>query len=99
MQPRLMSVVNRQGVKDTRLDGEVAPEFSTYRVFPPYKETKARLAQYPLKLRQTASRPINTQTALRWLNGSKKRSRLQENDLGIEARSSRVVGGLRRRKD
>jgi hypothetical protein len=30
-----MSVVNRQGVKDTRLEGEVAPEFSTNIVFPP----------------------------------------------------------------
>ncbi len=37
MQPRVMSVVNRQGVKDTRLEGEVAPEFSTHIVFPPYR--------------------------------------------------------------
>ena len=36
-QPRLMSVVNRQGVKDTRLEGEVALEFSTDIVFPPYR--------------------------------------------------------------
>ena len=32
-----MSLVNRQGVKDTRLEGEVAPEFSSYIVFPPYR--------------------------------------------------------------
>jgi hypothetical protein len=38
MQPRFKSVMNGQGVKHTRLQGKVASEFSTYIVFPPYKD-------------------------------------------------------------
>ncbi len=48
MQPRLMSLVNRQGVKDTRLGGDVAPGFSTYIVFPPYRIKQERTQSKPL---------------------------------------------------
>ncbi len=44
MQPRLISVVNRQGVKDTSLEDEVTPEFSTDKVFPPYTVCRFRQA-------------------------------------------------------
>jgi hypothetical protein len=59
MQPRLMSVVNRQGVEDTRLEGEVAPEFSTYVVFPLYTAPSSSfwLLRTVLNAGERANRP------------------------------------------